>query len=133
MNEQQLLVQLRRVFAANEPGSHDIPAFRLTFDAARRRLENPVTARTRWIQSGWAVAVAGMAAIAVVTLLVMRTTVPSLQDDLRLAQSLSYESVWRSPSDSLLAQSTATLLRDTPAMPRAGEPQFSTPVAKEYL
>lgn len=137
MNEQQLQDKVRALFTADELKSRTAPSFRSTLEFARQRLTPQANLQPREHRLGWVLTVGCIAAVAVLGLLVTRTPNPSLQDDIRLAQSLDFDSVWRSPSDRLLAQSTPGMLRDIPAMPRRGEPQFdsviSPAISKEYL
>jgi hypothetical protein len=125
-SERALAEAARGVWASDEPDATQVPSFRLTWDSAVRRAESP--ARSRSLRWG-AAALASLAVVAVAALLVARTHTPTLQEDLALARSVSYESVWRSPSDRLLAKAPAAVMRDMPDMPQPGLPNL----AEEYL
>lgn len=106
------------------------PDFAATLRAAEQRgWQRQRTRLTqRWVTAG---ATLGLAVVALVSWRQLQE--PTLADDLRLAQSLSYEDIWRSPSDALLAQASDPLLHATPDMPGAGDPVFGTELSKEYL
>ena len=124
--ERQLAERLRRLFAQQDQARSRTPAFRLTLDAAAARAATIHSQRLRLVWSG---AAAAVALTALFMLLARNTTAPTLEQDLVLAQSVSYDAVWRSPSDRLMAATTSPLMRNLPAMPRPGSPESP----KEYL
>jgi len=129
MNEspERRLANLVRVsFAQQDAAQSGVPGFRMTLDAAATRVLSRQTQRRR---HAWAYVGAMAVLAALVVLLVTNTRTPTLDEDLALARTLSYEAIWHSPSDRLTANTESALLRDLPAMPQAGEPQL----AKEYL
>lgn len=120
---------IRRWHAAAESGAARPPAFRATLEAAARRRAQ---GEPRRLGPAFAMAAGlGVAALAVVLVLAARE--PSLQDDIRLASTVSYDRVWRSPSDRLPAPSADPLLGSTPSMPATGTPDLTLGSAKEYL
>jgi hypothetical protein len=123
-DDQRLRDALRLQFEAAAPD------FTGTLRAAERRAQDRKRPRIagRWLAAG---ATLGALALAIVSL--RPTQQPSLDDDLQLAQTVSYDKVWRAPSDALLAQASNPLLRATPDMPGPGEPVFGTALSKEYL
>ncbi len=123
-DDQAVAAAVRRVWSAQEPDTAQVPSFRLTWDAAARRGER----RARPLR--WSLAaVASVAAVAVVMLWSVRSHAPTLQEDIELARTVSFESVWHSPSDQLLAQAPTAVMRDMPDMPQPGLPTLS----EEYL
>jgi hypothetical protein len=124
--ERRLADVIRENFAHQDAAQSGVPGFRMTLDAAAARIPARQTQRRRhaWAYGG---AMAMLAALAV--LLVNNNRTPTLDEDLALARTLSYEAIWHSPSDRLTANTDSALLRDLPAMPNAGEPRL----AKEYL
>ncbi len=125
-SERRLASLVRDNFAHQDAAQSGVPGFRMTLDAAAARILSQQSQRRRhaWAYGG---AIAMIAAL--VVLLVTNSRTPTLDEDLALARTLSYEAIWHSPSDRLTANTDSALLRELPAMPHAGEPQ----IAKEYL
>jgi hypothetical protein len=124
--ERRLANLVRENFAQQDAAQSRVPGFRMTLDAAAVRIlsRQPQRRRHAWAYGG---AMAMLAAL--VVLLVSNGRTPTLDEDLALARTVSYEAIWHSPSDRLTANTDSALLRELPAMPQAGEPQL----AKEYL
>jgi hypothetical protein len=125
-NDADIAAAAKRYWASEEPASTSVPSFQLTWDsAARRNATRPTASRLRWS----VVAMASMAIVAVAALLATNLRSPTLQDDIALARSVSFESVWHSPSDRLLAHAPSAVMRDMPDMPQLGTPNL----VEEYL
>lgn len=124
--ERRLANLLRDNFARQDAAQSGVPGFRVTLDAATARV---LSRRTQRRRHAWAYGGAMALLAALVVLLVSKQRTPTLDEDLALARTLSYEAIWNSPSDRLTADTDSALLRELPAMPHAGEPRF----AKEYL
>jgi hypothetical protein len=125
-NELVATLAAKNFWASQEPRAVDVPGFRLLLDAAARQ----VAARRAAGPWRWsAVAVASVAAAAIAVWLTAHLRTPTLQDDLALARTVSFESVWRSPSDRLLAKAPTAVMHDMPDMPQFGTPNL----AEEYL
>lgn len=121
----------RRLYDALRPHFEGVaPDFTGTLRAAEQRALDRGRPRItgRWLAAG---ATLGVLVVAIAVL--RPSQQPSLEEDLRLAQSVSYDRVWRAPSDALLAQASNPLLRATPNMPGPGQPIFGTELPKEYL
>ncbi len=120
---------IRRLYASAEPNATQRPSFRATLQAASHRGTHQSPRRL-----GWNVAmIGGIGAAALAILLVLWSREPTLQDDIQLASTVSYDDIWRSPSDHLLVQAVDPLLGSTPTMPLTGTPNLSLDSAKEYL
>ena len=124
--ERRLADVVRENFARHDAAQSGVPGFRMTLDAAAGRIRSRQAHRRRYT---WAYGGALVLMAALTVLLVRNSRTPTLDEDLALAQTLSYEAIWHSPSDRLTANTDSALLRDLPQMPHAGEPQL----AKEYL
>jgi hypothetical protein len=125
-NDSAIALAAKCFWASQEPPAASTPSFRLLFDAAARKLTTqPAASPWRWR----AVAVASVAVAAIAALLATSFRSPTLQDDLALARTVSFESVWHSPSDRLLAHAPSVVMHDMPEMPQPGVPNL----AEEYL
>jgi hypothetical protein len=124
--ERRLANLIRDNFAQQDAAQSGVPGFRMTLDAAAARIRSRPT---QWRRYTWAYGGAMALLAALVVLLVSNSRTPTLDEDLALARTLSYEAIWHSPSDRLTANTDSALLRELPAMPHAGEPQLT----KEYL
>ena len=115
---------LRKAWAAREQIA---PPFAAQLRAASMQRKAPALAQP----TVWVGAVFACLAVAV---FMLWPRSPSLADDLALARSVSYQSVWHSQSDSLLVAAAPVSLRGGPALPRANDlPLPATVSVKELL
>ena len=115
---------LRKAWAAREQSA---PPFAAQLRAASMQRKAPALAQpTVWVG-------AVFASLAVAVFMLWPRS-PTIADDLALARSVSYQSIWHSQSDSLLVAAAPVSLRGGPALPRASDlPLPATVSVKELL